>query len=96
MQEQAEKKLEEYEINIDGVENSFELMLKEAYPEALSFICKLVKSKNPKDNKQTKSKKKSKKDKEDTKDFPTRVFTSFLDCLPAILVSLQQIGSNFQ
>jgi len=71
-------------------------MLGEAYPEGLSFICKLVKSKNPKDDRQTKRKKTKRKDKDEGKDFPTRIFNSFLDCLPLVLGSPERVGSNFQ
>lgn len=85
VQEQAEKRLEEYEVNLEGVEYYFEQMLSQAYPEALTFICKLIKSKNPKDDKQAKRKKSKRKDKEECKDFPTRVINSFLDCIQLAL-----------
>lgn len=72
-QEQIEKKADELEIEFESVEFFFDFMLINAYEDSISYICKLMKSKSPKDEKLVKRKKGRKRDRDEAKDLPARV-----------------------
>lgn len=66
-------------------------MLGQIYEDALSFMCRLIKSKSPKEEKVNKKKKTKKKDKDDNRDIPSRLIDSFLDCLRIALSAPERV-----